>query len=125
MDFAWRSFVVPDPDSDLVGVVGEIRPYRYRTVPRVLRSTRRIESQLADSNGLVGYTLRARFYSRRFWAVSVWESEESLQKFVATKPHVEIMAALKEELEASQFDQFAVKGKEVPIGIDEAITRAK
>lgn len=75
MDFAWKSSIDPDPDADLRGVIGELRPLRYRTVPRVLRNTRRIESQLAGSNGLVGYALRANFFHRRFWAVAVWKDE--------------------------------------------------
>lgn len=125
MDLPWQPFTDPDPESDLLGVVGEIRPFRYRTVPRVLQMTRRVESQLATSNGLVGYGLRAKFVRRRFWAVSVWESEESLREFVATRPHVEIMVALKPAMETSQFDTFDVKGEEVPIAIDEAIARVK
>jgi heme-degrading monooxygenase HmoA len=124
MEFEWKSFGDPDPETELLGVVGEIRPARYRTVPRVLQSTRRIESQLADSDGLVGYSLRASFLSRRFWAVSVWEGEKSLQNFVTTEPHAEIMAALKGGMETSRFDRFAVRGEEVPIGVDDAIARA-
>lgn len=123
MDFSWQAFVEPEPESELRGVVGELRPSRYRTVPRVLQNTRRIESQLADSNRLVGYALRANFFRRRFWAVAVWEDEESLQKFVTSKPHVEIMAALKGEMEMSRFNRFDVVGEEVPMEIDEAIER--
>lgn len=123
MDFPWKPVVDPASDSDLVGVVGELRPARYRTVPRVLRMTRRIESQLAESDGLVGYALRAEFFRRRFRAVAVWESEESLRDFVAAKPHVDVMAALRPLSETSRFETFAVKGEDVPIDFDEAIAR--
>lgn len=125
MDVSWKSFAEPDPESDLLGVVGEIRPVRYRTIPRVLRATRGIESQLADSEGLVGYTLRARILRRRFWAVSVWEGEESLREFVANEPHVDTMTSLKDALETSQFHRFDVRGEDVPVGIDDAIARAR
>lgn len=124
MDFAWKSFIDPNPDANLRGVVGELRPSRYRTVPRVLRNTRRIESQLAESDGLVGYALRANFLRRRFCALAVWEDEESLQTFVTATPHAEVMAAFEEEMEVSRFDRFEVSGGEVPLGIDEAIARA-
>lgn len=123
MDFSWQSFVAPEPESDLLGVIGEIRPFRYRTIPRVMLSTRRIESQLADADGLVGYALRAEFLRRRFWAVSVWDGEESLQAFVTDEPHVDIMAGLKEAMETSRFQRFDVTGEEVPVAIDEAIAR--
>ena len=117
MDFSWQSFTDPEPESDLYGVVGTLHPSRYRTVPRVLWNTRYIEAQLAESDGLVGYALRAQLFRRRFWAVAVWESERN--------PHAEIKAALKREMEESWFKTFAVKSEEVPIDIDEAIARVQ
>lgn len=123
MEFSWKSFVDSEPESELVGVVGELRPLRYRTIPRVMRLTRRIETQLGESDGLVGYALRAEFIRRRFRAVAVWEGEESLQDFVASDPHAEIRATLREEMEESRFETFDVEWAEVPVGIDEAIAR--
>lgn len=113
----------PDPESELLGVVGELRPLRYRTVPRILRSTGQIESQLAHSNGLIGYAFRAELFRRRFGVVAVWEGEESLQNFVTNKPHVEIMATFQGEMEVSRFDTFDVIGEEVPLEFDEALAR--
>jgi len=125
MDFSWQSFVEPEPESELRGVVGLLHPFRYRTVPRVLRSTRRIESQLAESDGLVGYALRAEFFQRRFCAVAVWEDGASLEDFVESDPHAGIRAALKGEMEESWFETFDVKSEEVPVGIDEALARVE
>lgn len=124
MELSWNSFIDPDPESELLGVVGELRPVRYRTVPWILQSSRQIESQLAESNGLIGYTLRAELFRRRFGAVAVWESEESLQNFVANKPHVAVMTAFQGKMEVSRFDTFDVIGEEVPLEFDEAIARA-
>jgi hypothetical protein len=120
MDFSWNSFSTPDPGSELLGVIGEIRPFRYRSVPRIMQSTRRIESQLADSEGLVGYSLRAEFFHRRFWAVSVWDGAESLGSFVETAPHAEIKAALKPEMETSRFITFDVTDDDIPLSVDAA-----
>jgi heme-degrading monooxygenase HmoA len=123
MDFAWQSFVEPDPGSELQGVVGYLHPSRYRTVPRVLWHTREIEAQLAESGGLVGYALRANLARKEFWAVAAWESDESLQNFVESNPHAEIRMALKREMEESWFQRFDVSGEEVPLNIDEALKR--
>ena len=100
-----------------------MHPFRYRTVPRVLRNTRRIEAQLAESDGLVGYALRAKLFRRRFWAVAVWESDESLQAFVDSDPHAGVKTSLKGEMEESWFETFDVKSEEIPIDIDEALAR--
>jgi heme-degrading monooxygenase HmoA len=123
MDFAWKSFVDPDPEAELQGVVGYLHPSRYRTVPRVLRHTRKIEAQLAESSGLVGYALRAKLAQKKFWAVAAWESDESLQNFVESNPHAEIRTALKREMKESWFQRFDVSGEEVPLNVDEALKR--
>ncbi len=123
MDFSWQSFADPEPDSELVGVLGQLRPLRYRTVPRVMLKTRRIESQLAESDGLVGYALRAKPLQRRFWAVAVWEDEASLRSFVEADPHAGIRAALRDAMEEGRFQTFDVDGAEVPLDMDEAIAR--
>lgn len=125
MDFPWQPFATPDPDAELLGVIGEIRPARYRTVPRVLFSTRRIAAQLDESAGLVGYAFRAEFVRRRFWAVSAWDGADALQRFIGTEPHAAVMVDLVDTLETSQFDRFALTGAEVPLGIDEAIARTR
>jgi heme-degrading monooxygenase HmoA len=123
MEFTWRSFVEPDPDSELQGVVGYLHPSQYRTVPRVLWHTRKIEAQLAESAGLVGYALRAKVARKRFWAVAAWESDESLQSFVESSPHAGIRVALKRELKESWFQRFDVRGEDVPLTVDEALER--
>ena len=123
MDFAWNSFSEPDLDSELQGVVGHLHPSGYRTVPRVLWHTRGIESQLAESGGLVGYALRAKLPQKKFWAVAAWESDESLQNFVERDPHAETRVALKRVMEESWFETFDLSGGEVPMTVDEALER--
>jgi hypothetical protein len=123
MEFAWQSFGEPDVESELQGVVGHLRPSAYRTVPRVLWHTRKIEAQLAESGGLVGYALRAKLAQRKFWAVAAWESDEALQTFVESDPHAGIRAALEPEMEESWFERFDVSGAEVPLDVDDALER--
>ena len=123
MDFAWQTFKEPDPESELRGVVGYLRPSGYRTVPRVLWHTRKIEAQLSESAGLVGYALRAKLAQKKFWAVAAWESDESLQNFVESDPHAEIRVALKREMEESWFKRFDVNGEEIPLDIDGGLER--
>ena len=125
MDSPWQSFSEPEPDAELVGLVSELPLSRYRAIPKFLRMTRQIQSQLADSEGLVGYALRTNFLRRWFWTVSIWESEEALRNFVRENPHREIMAALHEEMGVTRFDRFAVSGEEAPLTIDEAFKRAR
>ena len=123
MNFAWQSFAEPTPEAELQGVVGYLNPSGYLTVPRVLWHTRKIEDQLAQSVGLVGYALRAKLPQKRFWAVAAWESDESLQQFVEKDPHARIRKTLKREMNESWFQRFTLNGEEVPMTIDEALMR--
>lgn len=123
MDFAWQSFAEPDPESELQGVVGHLNPSGYLTVPMVLWHTRRIEDQLAESDGLIGYALRANLFQKQFWAVAAWEGDASLQRFVQGDPHAGIRKALKPKMSESWFHRFDLSGEEVPLGIDEALMR--
>lgn len=121
MEFAWKSFVEPDLESGLQGVVGYLNPSGYRTVPKILWYTRKIEAQLAESDGLVGYALRAKLAQKKFWAVAAWESDESLQNYVESNPHAGIRSALKPEMEESWFIRFEVSSEEVPLDVDDAL----
>ena len=123
MDFAWQSFAEPDPETELQGVVGHLSPSGHLAVPRVLWHTRKIEAQLAESVGLVGYALRAKLAHKKFWTVAVWESDASLQSFVESDPHAGIRAALKREMNESWFQRFDLTGEEVPMNVDEALVR--
>ena len=123
MEFAWKSFSEPDPESVLQGVVGYLHPSEYRTVPKVLWRTRKIEAQLAESDGLVGYALRAKLAQKKSWAVAAWENDETLQNYVESTPHAEIRGTLKREMKESWFKRFDVSGEEVPLNIDEALKR--
>lgn len=122
-DFAWTAFGDPDPDAHLQGVVGHLNPSSYLTVPRVLWHTRTIEEQLAESAGLVGYALRAELPRKQFWAVAAWETDESLDEFVASDPHAGIRAALIPEMAESWFERFELRGEKVPLDVDTALDR--
>ena len=56
--------------------------------------TLQIRRQLADSGGLIGYSMDANVASREFWTLSVWEDEESLMRFVGRNHHGRVMADL-------------------------------
>lgn len=123
MDSGWNAISEPDPGSDLQGVVGYLNPSGYRTVPRILWDTRRIESQLAEAGGLVGYSMRAKLPQKQFWAVAAWESDAALDTFVESDPHAGIRLALKRVMAESWFERFELDGTEVPMTVDEALER--
>ncbi len=65
----------------------------YRKMLRFARHVRAIQKRLADTPGVIGYSLRAKLLRHRFWTVSVWEGEEALNAFVMREPHRTTMGA--------------------------------
>ena len=76
---AWKSLGTAQPDQEYLALLTYLPLKKYRTIPRFLGYAKRVEAQLAETKGIVGYCLRAKFMQRSFWTLSVWESEEALQ----------------------------------------------
>ncbi|MGD0719241.1 MAG: antibiotic biosynthesis monooxygenase [Thermoplasmata archaeon] len=60
---------------------------RYRDLFAFLRMNARITQQLKETPGLVRFQVRAQFFHRRFWTVSVWRDRPAMNTFVRTPPH--------------------------------------
>jgi quinol monooxygenase YgiN len=62
-----------------------------------------IEEQLADADGLVGYSLRGDLVGRDNWTLSVWESEDALLAFLTTGAHLAALGEAGTVLQDSRF----------------------
>ncbi len=110
----WKTSFQPDPDREYLALLTVLPVKHYRTIPRFLGYTRRIEAQLAETVGLVGYSLRAEFLHRRFWTLSVWEDEGALQQFVHQGFHPGVMTVLVPDMGETNFVRHPIKGSEYP-----------
>ena len=114
----WTSRTTPDPEATYV-VMGSRLPLRgYRFIPRFLAHTLRIRRQLADAEGLVGYSLNARLLHKEFWTVSVWTSKDDLERFARTDPHAHIIRTRTERMGRSKFVFWSCRGSETPVAWD-------
>ena len=110
----WKTSFQPDPDREYLALLTVLPVKHYRTIPRFLGYTRRIEAQLAETVGLVGYSLRAELLRRRFWTLSVWEDDNALMNFVRTTPHAQVMETLQGHMGVTRFVRWTLKGASVP-----------
>jgi heme-degrading monooxygenase HmoA len=85
--------------------------------------TAQVMKQLASAQGLLGYSLLARPFSKRFWTLSAWENDEALRAFVQHPPHQRIMAALALHMDKTKFMRWTVKGSQLPLQWDDALSR--
>ena len=72
------------------------------------RGVTAVRKQLAQADGLIAYTLRAKPLARDYWTLSVWKDQSALQDFVRTPPHVRLMDSLKPVMGATKFVQWEI-----------------
>ena len=116
----WKSFAAPDGDREYHAVLSYLPLSTFRALPRFMKYTFQVRRQLADSDGLIGYSLDANVPSRKFWTLSVWEDEESLMRFVGRNPHGRIMTDLLPHMGQTKFIHWKVSGSSVPPDWEEA-----
>ena len=119
----WRTFRAPNPNGDFVALLSYLPLKSYWGVFRMPFYAAQVVKQLATADGLVGYSLRARPLSKRFWTLSAWESENALRTFVQNQPHLRVMTALAPHMDKTNFVRWKVKGSDLPLLWDDALRR--
>jgi hypothetical protein len=119
----WKTFATPEDSREYVALLSYLPLSTWSVIPRFMRYTLQIRRQLADSGGLIGYSMDANVASREFWTLSVWEDEESLMRFVGRNPHSRVMADLVPYMGQTKFVQWRVSGSNIPLNWEEARNR--
>ncbi|MBW3602422.1 MAG: DUF4188 domain-containing protein [Actinobacteria bacterium] len=91
----WSWFAQPQPDHDYVALVTVLPISHWTALPSFGRHTGRSIRQLARSEGLLGYSLRAAPLRRTFWTLTIWEDAVSLARYVRAQPHRDAMRWLR------------------------------
>ena len=111
----WKTAETPIPGSRYLALISYLPLKHFRAIPKFFRFTFEIQRQLRTSSGLIGYSLEARPFARKFWTLSVWRDQQSLREFVAAMPHSKVMRDLAPHMDRSQFAQWMVEPHEIPL----------
>jgi heme-degrading monooxygenase HmoA len=112
-----------DPQREYVAMASRLPLKSYGSVPGFLRDTMQIRRQLAQTPGLVGYTLNAGLARKTFLTFSVWEDQASLDRFAASEPHRSIIARLRPRMNPTKFEFFPISGTELPLTWEQITAR--
>ncbi len=110
----WKSFTTPESDTEYSALLSHLPLATFRAIPKFFRFVFAIQRQLAESEGLIGYSLDAHPLAKEFWTLSVWEDRDSLWRFVHRLPHSQAMQDLLPHMGETGFFHFEVKGSAVP-----------
>jgi len=119
----WRTFGSANSNGDFVALLSYLPLNSYWGVFRLAVYAPQVIKQLATADGLVGYSLLARLLSKRFWTLSAWKNEATLQAFVNRPPHFRIMSALGPHMGKTGFVRWTVKGSDLPLRWGDALPR--
>jgi hypothetical protein len=119
----WKTCELPLPETSYCALISYLPLKHFRAIPKCFRFTYEIMSQLRSLPGLIGYSLDARPFARKFWTLSVWRDQKALMDFVGAVPHGRIMQALAPHLGKTQFAQWSVESHEVPLDWHSAKSR--
>ena len=111
----WTRISTVEPATELTVMASRLPLRAYRHIPGFLRWTLRIRRQLAQSYGLVGYSLDAHLLTKTFWTVSAWTGRAEIEAFVRQEPHAVGMAAIKPNMGGPSFVFWTVRADELPV----------
>jgi len=114
VDRPWTVIVRPSPDREYLGLVSYLPLRRFRMVPRFMRYAGPIAKQLDATQGLIGFSFRAKILAREFYTLSVWEDERALMDFVGAEPHQGTMGALRHQMAETKFVRWTMRGADFP-----------
>ncbi len=109
-DLPWSSRAAVEPSVAYVVMASHLPLVKVSGTVQFFRAVFAIRKQLADTDGLIGYTLRAKPLARDYWTLSMWKDVDSLRRFAGSPPHVQLMASLKPLMGSTKFVQWERSG---------------
>ena len=110
----WRRFRSPQANDEYLAMVTYFLLKRFRDMPRFNLYSKRVQRQLAESGGLLGYAVGAKPWRKQFWTLSVWEDERALREFVHSGIHKGVMIVLQDDMADFANRAWTVRGSHVP-----------
>jgi hypothetical protein len=123
MDMPWKALAPADKAREYFVLLSYLPLRTFSKMPAFFLFTLQIQRQLRETPGAIGYSLRAKPLSRKFWTLSVWESERALMDFVAKVPHGEVMRTLSPHMGPTKFTNWKLLGSALPPSWNDAIRR--
>jgi hypothetical protein len=110
----WTTAETPAPGADAVVLGSRLELRSYRDVPGFLRAAMQVRRQVHGSPGALGVSLIAQPARKTFWTLSAWADQASLDTFVGTAPHTQIMDRFRHRLAGATFTTWCHETSALP-----------
>jgi hypothetical protein len=69
MDIPWKTTGTVEKDREYLALLSFLPLNRYSKIPAFMRYTMAIQKQLQATPGVIGHSMRAKLFTRRFWTL--------------------------------------------------------
>jgi hypothetical protein len=122
VEMKWKSLSEIDPKRDYLAFaeIGERNSvWSYFSI---LMRSQKVGKQLKTAKGLIEFTARLDFLSKKMGMVAVFEDEKTLMEFAHAGQHAQCMEQFK-AVTKFQRAKWSISGSDVPLKMDDAINR--
>lgn len=110
MKSPWTAIRPMQPEREYLVLASSIPPLSRTSTRALFAGAGAVRRQLADTEGLVGFSLLARPVRKQYATLSVWEDEQALDAFADQTPHRELVSTLPPAMAPTTFVRWTVSG---------------
>jgi hypothetical protein len=110
MKSPWKSFLPLEPERGYLVLASSIPPRSLSSTWRMFRGAGAVRRQLAQTEGIVGFSLLAEPLRKRYATLSVWTDDAALTAFAGAQPHHDLMGSLAPEMGPTKFVRWTIRG---------------
>lgn len=112
MKSPWKTLRPLDPDADYLVLASSIPPKSATSTWTMFRGSRIVRRQLMVADGLVGFSMLAEPFRKRYATLSVWRDAEALDAFAGTDPHAHLATELAPAMNEPRFVRWTISGRD-------------
>ena len=122
---SWQSFKDVDPSKTYVAYAAQLERKTAWSYFGFLMRFRKVQKQLISAKGLVGFTARCEFLSRKAAMLAVFDDENVLNDFAHSGQHALCREQGKASMNWYKKATWDILGSEIPPRLDDAIGRVQ
>ena len=123
MKSPWKSLIPLQPNREYVVLASSIPPLSTSSTRRLFNGASSVRKQLAQTEGVVGFSLLARPLRKQYATLSIWVDERALAAFADSSPHRELIKELSSKMGPTKFARWKIIGSAGRPSWNEALLR--
>ncbi len=123
VEIKWTPLSEFKPENTYVAYAGYAERKNARSYFSFLLRSRKIQSQLETTKGLIGFTAKLELFSKKVIQLAVFEDEAALKQFAHKGQHALCMGQTKSSMRWLKQATWRIAGSEIPPKITEVISR--